>query len=91
MFRVPESTLPDRTIGNVEPMAKVGKEPLFNEREEKDCADVQSVSLSVHTVSKEINLIKSIMKCTFHITLPCLIFFFGGVGGSSSIIFEFSK
>lgn len=39
MFRVPESTLRDRTRGNVEPMAKVGKGPLFNEREEKDVVD----------------------------------------------------
>lgn len=39
MFQVPESTLRDRIRGNVEPMAKVGKEPLFNEREEKDFVD----------------------------------------------------
>lgn len=39
MFQVPESTLRDRTRGNVDPMAKVGKEPLLNEREEKDFVD----------------------------------------------------
>lgn len=39
MFRVPESNLRDKTRGNVEPIAKVGKKPLFNEREEKDFVD----------------------------------------------------
>lgn len=39
MFQVPESTLRDRTRGNVEPMATLGKEPQFNEREEKDFVD----------------------------------------------------
>lgn len=62
MFQVPESTLRDRTRGNVEPMAKVGKEPLFNEREEKDFVD-HSIYMadigygytksSIQTMSKE--------------------------------------
>lgn len=39
MFRVPESNLRDRTGGNVEPIAKVGKEPLFTEREENKFVD----------------------------------------------------
>lgn len=87
LFRVPESTVRVRSRGNVEPMAKVGKEPLFNESEEKDfvnhliyMADIGYgfTKSSIQTMAKEyaLSLKKTLTKLEGYNKLSNICFYY---------------